>query len=372
MSSWKQPAIRAPLFLGLVAALVAGCHRDGIQVYRVAKEAPAPAGAALPPGWEPGPASQMRAASFRVKGQGGKIADVSVVPLPGMAGSDLANVNRWREQVGLGPVTENELSNFVQTVEVAGSSGQLYDFTGENTAAGDKTRMLAAILRRDNVAWFFKMTGDDILVGEQKPAFLSYLKTFQFPGMSSESASADTPQELPPNHPPIGGSGPLPLASTDSAGLTTPAAASGPGEGKPTWKVPAAWRETTAGQFLVAKFLIAAANNSQAAVNVSSSGGDGGGLVMNVNRWRKQLGLPDVDAAAAEKLATPLDAGAAKAMLIDMTGSDPRTGDKSRLIAVIVPQPSQTWFYKLMGPLPVVEQEKENFIRFVQTVQYAQ
>jgi hypothetical protein len=43
----------------------------------------------------------MRVASFRVTGKDGKQADVSVIPLPGLAGSDLDNVNRWRGQVGL-------------------------------------------------------------------------------------------------------------------------------------------------------------------------------------------------------------------------------------------------------------------------------
>ena len=54
-----------------------------------------------PAGWNEVAPSQMRAASFRVPGKDGKQADVSVIPLPGLAGSDLDNVNRWRGQVGL-------------------------------------------------------------------------------------------------------------------------------------------------------------------------------------------------------------------------------------------------------------------------------
>jgi hypothetical protein len=34
---------------------------------------------------------------------------------------------------------------------------------------GDKTRILAGILRKEGVAWFFKMTGPDALVAGQKP-----------------------------------------------------------------------------------------------------------------------------------------------------------------------------------------------------------
>ena len=63
-----------------------------------------------PGGWQEAPPGEMRAASFRVAGKDGKQADVSVVPLPGLAGSDLDNVNRWRGQVGLPGVSEAELA----------------------------------------------------------------------------------------------------------------------------------------------------------------------------------------------------------------------------------------------------------------------
>ena len=130
-----------------VLLLVAGCHRDEVKVYRVAKDqdqaqpqtapalptdSPNPSlppghpdissapGTSLPPtaesarpqltwktpdGWTEVAPGEMRVASFTIQGQNGKLADVSVVPLPGMPGTDDANVNRWRGQVGLSPVS---------------------------------------------------------------------------------------------------------------------------------------------------------------------------------------------------------------------------------------------------------------------------
>src|SRR5438552_575957 len=114
-------------------ALLAGCGQGDIRVYRVAKEAPQPeqtvqadTGAVppghpdisnpspgltwrLPAGWEEVAPGEMRVASFRVKDKTGKQADVSIVPLPGMAGGEINNVNRWRGQVGQSPVTEADL-----------------------------------------------------------------------------------------------------------------------------------------------------------------------------------------------------------------------------------------------------------------------
>ena len=53
-----------------------------------------------------------------------------------------------------------------------------------------------------------------------------------------------------------------------------------------------------------------------AAVNVSSSAGDGGGLAANVNRWRGQLGLPPED----EISTVTIDVPGGKAQLVDMSG----------------------------------------------------
>jgi hypothetical protein len=295
----------------------------------------------------------MRAASFRVAGKDGKQADVSVIPLPGLAGSDLDNVNRWRGQVGQPAVSEAELAKLAQPVEVAGQPASLYEQAGANPGSGEKTRILAAITRRDGAAWFFKMTGDDDLVGQQKPAFIEFLKSVTFP-------AAGTQAQLPPSHPPI------------DAGsmMAQPASAPSSAQFKPNWEVPSGWKEVPGGQFLVAKFTLPGAADSPTAVNVSKSPGDGGGLLANVNRWRGQLGLAPAAEADLAKQVQSLDLPGGKATLADLTGKDARTGQPARLLAAVVTREGETWFYKLMGNEQVVQQEKDAFLKFVQGVKY--
>jgi hypothetical protein len=359
----------------LVAAL-AGCDRGQVQEYRVAKEqTPAQAQAqpaTLPPGhpdlsgapapalqykrpadWQEAPLSQMRAASFRVAGKDGKQADVSAIPLPGLKGSDLDNVNRWRGQVGLPGVSEAELATLAQPVEIAGQSASLYEQAGTNPASGEKSCILAAITRRDGTAWFFKMTGDDALVTGQKPAFIEFLKSVSFPAGVAQA-------QLPPSHPPIDGGSMMAQAGT----------AASSGQLKPSWDVPSGWKEIPGGQFLVAKFVVAGADSAQAAVNVSKSPGDGGGLLANLNRWRNQLSLGPLAEADLNKETQPLDLPGGKASVADISGQDARNGQKARLLAVVIPRSGETWFYKLMGDAQVVEQERDAFLRFVQSVKY--
>ncbi len=361
----------------VVATALAGCGRNDAQAYRVAKEpvssqAPPPAlppghpdtsGGApmlqwkLPAGWQEVPPGQMRVAEFRVAGAGGKQADVSVVPLPGQAGSDLDNVNRWRGQVGLPPVTAEELLKLAQAVEIAHQEARLYEQAGPVPGSGETNRILAAVLRREGISWFFKMTGDDALVAQQKPGFVEFLGSVNL-------AAPAGPSGLPPSHPPIGGGGMTPV----SAPMAQSAVA---GSARPNWQVPAGWQEAPAGQFLTAKFIIRGSGAEQAAVNISSSPGEGGGLAGNVNRWRQQLGLAQLPESEVEKLVTPLEVQGGKAMMVDMSGAAPGTGQKTRLVAAVIRQPNQTWFYKLMGGEPVVEREKAAFTQFVTTAQYA-
>ena len=379
------------LILTPLLFLAAGCQRDGIKVYHVAKDqgpaqqqaAPVPpadsANPAMPPGhpdissapamaappasesaqspltwtkpdgWTEVPPSEMRLASFKAAGANGKQADVSIVPLPGMAGTDDANVNRWRGQVGLSDASSDELQKSAETVEAGGQPAQLYDIAG---ATG---RILGVIQHRDGMAWFYKMTGDADLVEQQKPAFVEFLKSLKFQAAPVSGGMGEMPATLPPGHPAIGD-------------MTTPTTASAPisHDGQPNWRVPAGWQEISGGQFLVAKFTLTGDGGATAAVNVSSSAGDGGGMAANVNRWRGQLGLPPI----SEIFTTSLDVAGGTAQVVEMSGTNAQNGQPSQLIAVIVSQPDQTWFYKLMGDAKVVAGQKDAFVQFVQSAKY--
>jgi len=359
-----------------------GYARENIKVYRVPKETkpaqtlPAghPEGAAgggaaepklswkTPEGWNEVPPGEMRVASFSIKRPDNKQADVSVVPLPGKAGGDAANVNRWRGQVSLPTLPTGELQKLAEAVKVGDQPGDLYDVSGTNASSGDPSRILAVIHHREGTAWFFKMTGDPQLVGEQKAAFVEFLKSAQF--SVAEAASA-----LPASHPPLASSG-LPAGHPEVAATTPPAGGEPEREGQPKWQAPKNWKEVPGGQFLVAKFLVTGQDNAQAAVNVSRSAGDGGGLASNVNRWRTQLGLPPFAAAELAKAVESVKLANSETSWVEFSGTDQKTRQPAKLVGVIVPQGGQTWFYKLMGDPKVVADQQDAFKQFVQTITY--
>jgi len=127
-----------------------------------------------PEDWKPAPASSMRYASFAVAGQNGETGDISVSVFPGETGGDLANVNRWRGQVGLDPITEADLKSVVTNVSGTKTELKVVDLTGP------KSRLLAGWARNNGNTWFFKLTGSESLVGAEKDKFMKFLQSVQF------------------------------------------------------------------------------------------------------------------------------------------------------------------------------------------------
>lgn len=127
-----------------------------------------------PAGWKEQAPSSMRVGSFLIAGENGKTADMSVVPLSGQAGGDLANINRWRGQISLPPIAEAELSRNSQTIAPTGRRMLFVDFANEGR------RLMAAIYTQGDRTWFFKMVGEASTVEDAKPAFMKFLRSLHF------------------------------------------------------------------------------------------------------------------------------------------------------------------------------------------------
>jgi len=356
----------------LVSAL-AGCGRDEAKVYHVQKDDSQPAQATsapasdmaapdtappptqpmalpllkyqLPEGWQEKPASQMRVASFSAAGPKGQSADVSVIPMP-IIGRDLELVNMWRSQVHLPETTDPNAVNQAEPVTIAGEPGRLFNFVSEQPVAGNgRQRMLIAMVPVGSMSWFFKVTGEDELVTSQKGKFLQFLKSVSFE------------DSLPTQATPPMAAVPAPSGSNDNV--------------PSIWTIPSGWQSIPPSQFLLAEFSVPGASGAKAEVNVATMGGTGGGTLANVNRWRGQLGLGPIADSDLSQLAKALDVPTGQATLVDFDGVNAKTGLPTRLVAVIVSQNDQTWFYKLMGDKQVVAQQKDAFTKFIQSANYA-
>ena len=130
-----------------------------------------------PSDWRQQTASVMRKGSYAVPGAGGE-ADLSITAFSGEVGGELANVNRWRGQVGLAPLAESELASTITRLNSHGLTLSVVDLAS-GTGLGD--RIVAAIVPYNGATWFFKLTGPNALVSAAKPKFLEFLGTVHAP-----------------------------------------------------------------------------------------------------------------------------------------------------------------------------------------------
>jgi hypothetical protein len=136
-----------------------------------------------PDTWHELPAGGMRKASFGI-GDQQQSALVTVIDFPAAAGpmmaDPLANVNRWRGEVGLPPTTAEELANVTEPIEIDGQKATFVDAVpdaSKQTESKADRGTLAAMLNTGDTVWFFKMTGDRDLIANERDRFKDFLKS---------------------------------------------------------------------------------------------------------------------------------------------------------------------------------------------------
>lgn len=128
----------------------------------------------LPEGWKVSNGSSARYATLSVTGADGATGEVAVTHFPGDVGGDLANVNRWRGQIGLQPIDEAALAASVTQVTAGPKTIKVMD------ATGPQNRCAAGWMAHGGETWFFKFTGPEGLVGAEKPKFTAFLESIRF------------------------------------------------------------------------------------------------------------------------------------------------------------------------------------------------
>ena len=130
------------------------------------------------------------------------------------------------------------------------------------------------------------------------------------------------------------------------------------------------WTEVDPGAMEYAHVKISA-DDPKAAVTLTPLPSQGGSLLPNVNRWQRQLKLPESPESDLPNLVKDVDLPAGKARLVDLTGPEPAAGGmRQRTVAVILPHGPQTWYLKLTGPATLVETQRSNFDAFLKSVKF--
>lgn len=351
-----------------------GCGKsdeDKITVYRIPKEtqpaatpqqvamnasvAAASVHWAAPSGWEEQPATGFRKGSFLVHGPDGRTADVSVISFPKAAGGVLPNVNRWRNQLKLPPISNEAEAG--TPIPVAGRDMFFVDLVSDQpvTPDGKKSRILGGIFPLNGETWFFKMMGPADLVESQRDAFRTFLESVQTTGSPADGAPAPM------------------TANNDGSGNTnapTPPLIA-PAQGGPLqYTLPPNWQPKPLTPMRLASFKATAPNEKETDVSVVALPGMAGGDLANVNRWRGQVNLPPIDEDTLAKSAEHVNANGHDFLMVDLV-SPAAMGDKGgkeRILAAILDENDRSWFIKMIGEDTAVASQKTAFADFLRSL----
>ncbi len=142
---------------------------------------------------------------------------------------------------------------------------------------------------------------------------------------------------------------------------------------------PAAWKEIPASGMRMKQFQVpkAAGDQFDAEIVVFFFGpGGGGGVQVNVDRWKKMFQAPEGKKADEGKIETAT-IGKVKATILDIRGtylwkaapmapeSEPRANH--RMLAVVFESPNGPYFIRLVGPDKTVAQHKKDFDRWLRS-----
>ncbi|MDA1052454.1 MAG: hypothetical protein O3C40_18515 [Planctomycetota bacterium] len=267
----------------------------------------------LPEGWTQEPGNDIRFATIKIATDEQPLElTVSPLPMPPTDGM-LSNINRWRGQLGLAPVDAAGLAKETTAVKLADGTATLVNLVGKS---GSSAPMASP-----------------------------------FAGGSSGDADAAR------------------RAAHAAAGVGEPASGEAPAAppSSITYEAPPEWE---LGQRVVSRSAFAVPREAAFVVNeddrkveitITAAGGD---VLLNVNRWRSQIGL---EPFTEEQLA-------AEAQKVDMNGVEGEyfrlIGPQQAILGVIATHGGRSWFVKLYGDHDLAVKLQEQFETFVRSIEF--
>ncbi|MDJ0976027.1 MAG: hypothetical protein QNJ98_16330 [Planctomycetota bacterium] len=181
----ERPALEDPVPWGLTSRQRFEGGHHGAVAHGSTGSAENSAGLSwtLPKGWVALPSQEMRVVSIRPDPT--SEAECYVTVLRGAAGGITANVNRWREQMGLEALDEEGVKA-LPTIPVLGRDCVLVELAGSFTDMDGQTEagagMLGVVCPRTSDTLFVKMTGPAAVVRAERARFEAFCRSLEEQG----------------------------------------------------------------------------------------------------------------------------------------------------------------------------------------------
>jgi len=159
----------------IATLLLVGCGREAIRSYVVPQDPALVAAPGLEEGWFLARPGRMQDERYLFQNELGDTAELTYSELGGTGGGLAANVNRWRDQVGLPPMQPELIEGEVVSVGLEENGrGQFFSITGRDKDTGVPTRVMALIVPKNRKTLFYKLTGPPAVVESQREALVTF------------------------------------------------------------------------------------------------------------------------------------------------------------------------------------------------------
>ena len=184
--------------------------------------------------------------------------------------------------------------------------------------------------------------------------------------ISETRTTTPAPQAAPTMPPGHGGQMPD-MGGMGSMGGAMPAGH--PAVSPYAWQLPEGWTEAAPTSMRVGNFKIAASPEAECYLTMLK--GAAGGVDANINRWRRQMGQPELkpeEIAALPKVDVLGQSGPLVEIAGSFTGMAGQQFENYMLMGVVIALPNEALFVKMTGPEAVVKAEKDHFIAFCKSL----
>lgn len=182
--AYSPTAGMAPFAGGAMGGMAPGASlpADHPPIGAAAPAGAAPAAADLPirfqtpAEWQTTAPPQFSIAAFTA-GADGRQARITI---SSAAGDLLQNVNRWRQQIQLGPIDQDALDGAAVKLKVDGRDAVYVELIGLASPQGQQAVYGIVIPDSSGRSWFVKMMGDAAAASRERERFLTFVSTFKF------------------------------------------------------------------------------------------------------------------------------------------------------------------------------------------------
>ena len=302
----------------------------------------------LPEGWVEKPASAMRAATIEIPYEGKTLElAVSSLPLSGEWSDFVAiNVDRWVGQLQQGPLTATEIGKLVKEKPTADGKATFIELVG-----------------------VMKPMSGAMPGGAGMPAGHP-------PIGDASSTPADAAAELPAGTPPSAPSAPPVAAGTPPMAMPPVGGASGtpaaemPRPAEFTYEAPAGWQPGVMNMMRKAAFnIVDGAEKAEVTVMPFPATGMMADPIAQAQRWAGQVGLT-MSADEVKAASKPAAISGIEGESFELLAPEGE-GKPMGILAAMVKQGDQVWFFKMTGDRKLVEGQREAFNKFLESIKFA-